>query len=90
VPLTFLLARTRSLNSAPAGTTTPRPTPTCVIDHIALTIADFNRDRAKVELASLGVQNVRDGGAYSLHMTDPFGYDIQVSGLENNAISDGA
>ena len=90
VPLTFLLARTRSLNSVPAGGTAPRPTPSCVIDHIALTIADFNRDRAKVELTALGVQGVRDGGAYSLHMTDPFGYDVQVSGLENNAISDGA
>jgi len=26
---------------------------------------------------------------FSLHMTDPFGYDIQMSGLANNAISDG-
>jgi len=33
---------------------------------------------------------VRDGGAFSLHMEDPFGYDIQISGVANNAISDGA
>ena len=33
--------------------------------------------------------NVRDGGLYSLHMTDPFGYDVQISGLANNALTDG-
>ena len=41
------------------------------------------------ELKSLGVENVRDGGLYSLHMTDPFGYDVQVSGVANNALTDG-
>jgi hypothetical protein len=33
--------------------------------------------------------NVRDGGIYSLHMDDPFGYDVQISGLENNTLTDG-
>ena len=33
--------------------------------------------------------HVRDGGLYSLHMTDPFGYDVQISGLANNALTDG-
>jgi hypothetical protein len=41
-------------------------------------------------LKSLGVENVRDGGLYSLHMTDPYGYDVQISGVANNALSDGA
>ena len=26
---------------------------------------------------------------YSLHMDDAFGYDIQISGLENHALTDG-
>jgi hypothetical protein len=38
-----------------------------------------HRERAKAELKSPGVENVRDGGLYSLHMTDPFGYDVQIS-----------
>jgi hypothetical protein len=37
----------------------------------------------------MGVKNVREAGRYSLHMDDPFGYDVQISGLEANALSDG-
>jgi membrane protease subunit (stomatin/prohibitin family) len=40
------------------------------------------------QLKALGVANVRDGGAYSLHMTDPFDYDVQISGLANSALTD--
>ena len=40
------------------------------------------------QLNAMGVANVRDGGEYSLHMTDPFGYDVQISGLANNALTD--
>jgi len=61
-----------------------------VVEHLAYTIADFDRDRVAAELRALGVQNVRNGGLYSLHMTDPFGFDIQLSGVANNAITDGA
>ena len=43
----------------------------------------------KAELASMGVKNVRDGGLYSVHMLDPFGYDVQISGVANNALTDG-
>ena len=89
IPLTFIIARTRDLN-APLANGTVRPQATNLIDHIALTVADFDRERAKADLKAMGVENVRDGGAFSLHMTDPFGYDVQISGLENNAISDGA
>ena len=39
-------------------------------------------------LIALGVKNVRDGGLYSLHLDDPFGYDVQISGLANNALTD--
>ena len=33
--------------------------------------------------------NGKDGGLYSLHMIDPFGYDVQISGFANNALTDG-
>lgn len=86
VPVSFLLCRTRDRpNPRNAG----RPQPEAVIDHVGYTVADFNRERATAELIAMGVKNVRDGGLYSLHMDDPFGYDVQISGLENNALTDG-
>jgi hypothetical protein len=54
-----------------------------------LTVADFNRERAKAELLALGVKNVRDSGPRSLHMDDVFGYDVHICGLENSALTDG-
>jgi hypothetical protein len=90
VPLTHLIIRTPDANAAPpAGGARPKPVAQGVIDHFALTVADFNRDRAKAELIALGVKNVRDGGPRSLHMDDVNGYDVQICGLENNALTDG-
>jgi catechol 2,3-dioxygenase-like lactoylglutathione lyase family enzyme len=86
VPLTFILCRTRT---QPNPRYVDRPKPEAAIDHVAFTVADFNRERAKADLTAMGVKNIRDGGPYSLHMDDPFGYDIQISGLENNALTDG-
>jgi len=90
VPLPHLIIRTPDANAAPpAGGARPKPTPQGVIDHFALTVADFEREKAKAELIALGVKNVRDGGPRSLHMDDVFGYDVQICGLENNALTDG-
>jgi catechol 2,3-dioxygenase-like lactoylglutathione lyase family enzyme len=89
VPLTHLIFRTRDLNPTPVPGEASRPKVQATIDHVAYTVADFDRERAKTELKSLGAENVRDGGLYSLHMTDPFGYDVQISGLANNALTDG-
>jgi catechol 2,3-dioxygenase-like lactoylglutathione lyase family enzyme len=90
VPLSYLIIRTPNPNAPPPpGGQRPRPKPQAVIDHIGYTVADFNRDRAKAALTAMGVKNVRDGGRLSLHMDDPFGYDVQVSGLEANALTDG-
>lgn len=91
VPLSYIVVRTRN----PAGTAADksaaaRPRARATIEHVAYTVADFDRDRARAELQALGVQNIRNGGLYSLHMTDPFGYDIQLSGVANNALTDGA
>jgi hypothetical protein len=90
VPLTHLIIRTPNPNAPPPrGGDRPRPAPQAVIDHISYTIADFNRDRAKAALTAMGVKNLREAGRYSLHMDDPFGYDVQISGLEAHALSDG-
>ncbi len=91
VPTSYIVVRTRN----PAGTAADksavaRPRSRATIEHVAYTVADFDRNRARAQLQALGVQNIRDGGLYSLHMTDPFGYDIQLSGVANNALTDGA
>jgi catechol 2,3-dioxygenase-like lactoylglutathione lyase family enzyme len=93
VPLSHLIIRSRDQNAAPSANAVaaarPRPAPQAVIDHIGYTVADFNRDKARAELTALGVKNIRDGGPRSLHFDDVFGYDVQISGLENNALTDG-
>ena len=88
VPRTFIVCRTRDLNAPPANGAAPRPKPTAVINHIGYTVADFERNRVREQLKAMDVANLRDGGEYSLHMTDPFGYDVQISGLANNALTD--
>jgi len=89
VPLSHLIIRTRDVN-APAGAgQEPRRKSRALVNHIGYTVADFDRDKARAELISMGVKNVRDGGLYSLHMLDPFGYDVQISGFANNALTDG-
>jgi hypothetical protein len=88
VPLTSIIIRSRNLNE-PTNGRTPRKSQ-ALIEHMGYTVADFNREQAKAMLIGMGVQNVRDGGLYSLHMTDPFGYDVQISGVANNALTDGA
>ena len=89
VPLTHLIIRTRPVNAPTAPGGAPRPQPTAMVDHVGYTVADFDRDKASAELKAMGVENVRNGGAYSLHMTDAFGYDVQISGFANNALTDG-
>jgi hypothetical protein len=85
VRLTHLIVRAPDQNAAPPARS--RPTPLATIDQFALTVADFNRDRARAELTALG--GMCDGGPRSLHMDDVFGYDVQIRGLENNALTDG-
>jgi hypothetical protein len=91
VPTSYIVVRTRDPNGTAADkSAAARPRSRAIVEHLAYTVADFDRNRARAQLQALGVQNIRDGGLYSLHMTDPFGYDIQLSGLANNAITDGA
>ena len=90
VPLTFLLMRTRPLFAPPAGSTTPRAKPTNVVNHMAYTVADFDSTRVQAELKALGVENIRATGANAIHMNDAFGYDVEICGLANSALTDGA
>ena len=85
VPLTHIICRTRTADP-PAGNAAPRRKARAVIDHIALTVADFDRERAKAQLAAVGVTNVRDGGPFSVYVDDPFGYEVQIAGLGVTAI----
>ena len=89
VPLTHLIIRTRDQNASPPVGRPLRPNPRAVINHIAYTIADFDRDRVQAELTSMGVKNLRKTGLNSLHMDDPFGYDVEICGLANSALTDG-
>lgn len=89
VPLSHLIIRTRDVNAPVGAGQEPRRKSRALVDHIGYTVADFDRDRARAELISMGVKSVRDGGLYSLHMLDPFGYDVQISGFANNALTDG-
>ena len=91
VPTSYIVLRTRNPQGTAADkSASARPRSRATIEHLAYTVADFDRDRARAQLQAMGVQNIRNGGLYSLHMTDPFGYDIQLSGVANNAITDGA
>jgi catechol 2,3-dioxygenase-like lactoylglutathione lyase family enzyme len=85
VPLTHILCRTRPVDG-PAANGRPRPKANAVIDHIALTVADFDPMRAKAQLIAMGAKNVRDGGPFSVYVDDPFGYEIQIAGLGVTAI----
>ena len=89
VPLTFIICRTRDLN-APAANGQPRPKATNVVNHMAYTVADFDSTRVQAELKALGVENIRATGPTAIHMTDAFGYDVEICGLANSAITDGA
>ena len=90
VPLTHLIIRTRDANAGPPRSgQRPQAAPQAVIDHIAFTVADFNRDRAVVALTALGVKNIRPLNSNSVHMDDAFGYDVQLSGLDETAFTSG-
>lgn len=85
VPLTHIICRTRSLD-APARNGPARRQTKAVIDHTCFTVADFDRERAKAQLNAMGVKNVRDGGPFSVYVNDPFGYEVQIAGLNVTAI----
>ena len=58
------------------------------VDHVAYRIADWDTDTVKAELESRGLKPRLDQGDVSsppnyvsFHITDPDGYDVQISGV---------
>lgn len=70
---TFIIPR-----NAPSGVTPPR------IDHIAYTIAGWNKSAVEAELKRRGL-DPRPDSDNSFHVTDPNGFDLQISGKDMTA-----
>jgi catechol 2,3-dioxygenase-like lactoylglutathione lyase family enzyme len=86
VPLTHLIIRTRDLNARPQNGGEPRRKARALINHIAYTIADWDRNRVRAELARLGYANPEVDGEHSFHVVDVNGYYVQISGIEMTAL----
>ncbi len=56
-----------------------RDTPPPHVDHIAYTIADWDKDRVEAELKKRGLEP-RPDTENSFHVKDPDGFDLQISG----------
>jgi catechol 2,3-dioxygenase-like lactoylglutathione lyase family enzyme len=84
VPLPHLIIRTR--DSVRRGEA-PRRNSTARVNHIAYTIADFDKDRVRAELKRLGYANPLADGEHSFHIVDPNGFDVQISGIAMTALS---
>jgi len=67
---TFLIPR-----NAPQGSTPP------LIDHVAYTIDNWNKNAVKAELERRGLDPHPDTDN-SFHVKDPNGFDLQISGKE--------
>ena len=67
---TFVIPR-----NAPPGTATPK------IDHIAYTIADWDKNAVRVDLERHGLKPEPDT-ENSFHVKDPNGFDLQISGKD--------
>jgi len=65
------------------GSAPERPRTTALIDHIAFTVANFDKSRAEAVLKDWGLAARPDGDSF--HVKDPFGFDVQISGNGMNA-----
>jgi catechol 2,3-dioxygenase-like lactoylglutathione lyase family enzyme len=70
---TFLIPR-----NAPAGVTPPH------VDHVAYTIAGWDKKAVQEELERRGL-HPRPDTDYSFHIHDPNGFDVQISGKKMTA-----
>jgi catechol 2,3-dioxygenase-like lactoylglutathione lyase family enzyme len=70
---TFLLPR----NARDGG-------PTPLVNHIAYTIENWNKDKVEAELKRRGLQP-RPDTENSFHIKDPDGFDVQISGKDMKA-----
>ena len=97
-PSPFIIARCSNPNAPPRGGAAPAaaaggrsgapapPPPSQVhIDHIAYTIADWDPRKVESILKARGLNPRLD--QQSFHVTDPQGYDLQISGMEMSAFN---
>jgi len=94
-PTTFLIVRNgMGTQAAPAAATpgtpaAPAPPPVkAVVNHIAYTIANWDQKKVLEELTKRGL-NPREDSVNSYHVSDPNGYDVQISGMKMSAFGVG-
>jgi catechol 2,3-dioxygenase-like lactoylglutathione lyase family enzyme len=81
VPLPHLVIRNASVQDGQA-----RRASKALVNHIAYTIADFDKERVRAELKRLGYPKPLPDGAHSFHIVDPNGFDVQISGIQMPAL----
>jgi catechol 2,3-dioxygenase-like lactoylglutathione lyase family enzyme len=57
-----------------------------LVNHVAYTIADFEKERVRAELKRLGYPQPLQDGEHSFHIVDPNGFDVQISGIQMTAL----
>jgi len=80
----FLLPRNRRLRNptaTPVSTNSQRPPITATIDHVAYTIADWDKVKVEETLKSWGLNPDPDTDN-SFHVKDPDGFDLQIAGVK--------
>ena len=71
------------------ATASNRPPARAVVDHFCFTLSDWNEERVRAALKAKG-QQVSGGRNGSLHVLDPFHYDVQFANdVEENAFRRG-
>jgi catechol 2,3-dioxygenase-like lactoylglutathione lyase family enzyme len=70
----FLIPRTAR---TPAN---PRPPSEALVDHICFTMSNWNEDAVRAAMKAKG-HEISGGRPGSLHVLDPFGYDVQFANI---------
>jgi catechol 2,3-dioxygenase-like lactoylglutathione lyase family enzyme len=84
--LPSLIVRTRNAQ-AEAQKGQPARKAKALVNHVAYTIGDFDKERVRAELKRLGYANPLQDGEYSFHIVDPNGFDVQISGIQMTALA---
>ena len=82
---TAAIAAMAQAPAAPAANAPQDPPVAAVIDHLAFTVANFDKEKTLAILKDWGLKHQGpDGGPRpdgdSYHVWDPFGYDLQICG----------
>jgi catechol 2,3-dioxygenase-like lactoylglutathione lyase family enzyme len=57
-----------------------------LVNHIAYTIGEFDKEHVRAELKRLGYPKPLQDGEHSFHIVDPNGFDVQISGVQMTAL----